>query len=402
MKIQKKLFLSLFFFSLYAQDNLIGLCENKAIGLTSTTPVVLSELSVEEIASKTASLVEVKPIAENKGFDLSINALTSFNDILSEITSTTKNFESAKHAITYEGGSRFGDRMLVYAQARYLSYLTSVSFLYRPFIYSNKLNIEHKAKAYEREVGSFGTICRINSYETLEYFFRIIRDPLATPTLFILEYLPIDISEWDTDLERKILFNIPWHDLAFKNYLRASTQPHINIPDFHKEGMLNVAVHVRTLSGGDAPETSFQFLPLKHPTVDYHQNQIKKVYEWNLARPMQVFIFTDSNEPKKILQLFAEKFKDFNIEFNIQELEAADINYAVQDFFAMQKFNVLIATQSSFSMMAARLGNFDMVILPIHVTGKYPNYKVDRVQVISFGAPWFPYKSDVIFKEYPY
>ncbi|MBS0628579.1 MAG: hypothetical protein JSS09_10290, partial [Verrucomicrobia bacterium] len=142
-----------------------------------------------------------------------------------------------------------------------------------------------------------------------------------------------------------------------------------------------------------------QFLPLKHPTIDYHQKQIKKVYEWNLARPMQVFLFTDSSEPKKVLDAFVTNFRGYNIEFNIQELEAADVNYAVQDFFAMQKFDVLIATQSNFSMMAARLGNFDMIIFPIHVTGKYPNYRIDRVQMISRGASWFPYKLNAVFRD---
>ncbi len=32
----------------------------------------------------------------------------------------------------------------------------------------------------------------------------------------------------------------------------------------------------------------------------------------------------------------------------------------------MQKFDVLITTQSNFSMMASRLADFDMIISPVH------------------------------------
>ena len=68
-------------------------------------------------------------------------------------------------------------------------------------------------------------------------------------------------------------------------------------------------------------------------------------------------------------------------------------------FFAMQKFDVLIATQSNFSMMASRLTSFDMVFCPVHHIGKFPKFSIDRVQVISKKSAWFPYELNVIMKE---
>jgi hypothetical protein len=65
----------------------------------------------------------------------------------------------------------------------------------------------------------------------------------------------------------------------------------------------------------------------------------------------------------------------------------------------MQEFQVLIATQSNFSMMASRLGSFDMVIYPVHSIGTYPNVEIDRVQLITKKSDWFPYEITTTLRE---
>lgn len=306
-----------------------------------------------------------------------------------------------KHAIACDDeGGRFGDKVLYYAQAKYLSHISSVAFLHRPFEYSDYLNIEKDEYSFEQRVKSYKNVVHINSYETLTRFFHLIRDPTTPPTLFILKYSPTDISEWDRrGYDFKLLFHVPWDDDVFMDQLKKSLTPKKQIPDLRMKDMLNVAIHYRTLSGPDTPEVSMQFLPLKHPKLEYHERQIRKVYEWNLARPMNVFIFTDAKNPKDVQSKLIKKFEGYNITFNIQEQDQVDVNYVIEDFFAMQKFDVLIATQSNYSMMASRLGTFDMIITPVHLCGQYPNYTVDRVQVVSSGASWFPYKFDMIFKD---
>ncbi len=305
----------------------------------------------------------------------------------------------SKHSLSYEGGDRFGDRVLVYAQARYLSYITSTTFLYRPFIYSDTLTIEFQAFPYEAYACRYHRVFHIFSLETLTEFFRILRDPHSPPTLFILDYFPSDISEWDFDATRSLFLDIPWEDPGFSSYLRKSLSPRIHIPDLRSQDRLNVAIHVRTLSGRDTVESSFMTLPLKHPGSDYHKRQIARVYEWNLRKPLYVFIFSDTKNPSHVLRDFQESFRGKDIVFGIQYLESSDTNYAVQDFFAMQKFDVLIATQSNFSAMASRVGSLNMVFLPVHVQGVYPNARIDRTRVISKKTDWFPYEFDIIFKD---
>lgn len=305
----------------------------------------------------------------------------------------------SKHAITHAiPGARFGDQILGYAQARYLSYLTSIPFLYKPFLYSDLLTIDFQAQPYHRQVHQYQSLVHIHSANSLADFFCRIRDPNAPPTLFIVEYFPTNIYEWDVDKTRAILLNIPWEDPGFHNYLKQSLLPRIPTENMRKEGCLNVADHIRTLSGNDNVDTIAP-LPLKFPNLAYHRRQIQRIYEWNFRNPMHVFLFSDTKNPKKLIEDFRQNFEGTNITFEIQFHDRPDTDHAVQDFFAMQQFDVLIATQSNFSMMAWRLGDFDMVIYPVHILGQYPDSYIDRVQVLSKKSDWFPYDLDVILKE---
>jgi hypothetical protein len=107
-----------------------------------------------------------------------------------------------RHAITYEGGARFGDRVLGYFQARYLSHSTGIPFIYRPFPYSEYVNIAFEARPYFPFAVRYRFIFHIRSAQTLSEFFCKIRDPNTPLTLFILEYAPADLGEWDVDLTK--------------------------------------------------------------------------------------------------------------------------------------------------------------------------------------------------------
>lgn len=307
---------------------------------------------------------------------------------------------ASSHGISYEYcAGRFGDKILGYAQARYLSYITGLPFLSRPFPNSQYLTIEYQALPFEEQVKHYQRIYHIKSAETFTEFFRQIRDPQTPPTLFMVDYFPSDISEWDwPSTWWTSALVIPWKDENFANYLKKSLEPKMKIPDFTVEGRLNVADHIRFLSGQDGIDSLISF-PLKHPNFDYHERQIRRVYELNGKKPMHVFLFSDTKTPLMFLEQIRKRFSQEDILFNIQVLENPDINYVIQDFFAMQKFDVLIATQSNFSMMASRLGDFDMVIFPVHAIGEYPHSQIDRIQLMSKKSNWFPYELNVILRE---
>ncbi len=312
---------------------------------------------------------------------------------------------SEYHAISYEYcPGRFGDKILGYSHARYLSYITQIPFLSRSssnkdYLLSDHLMTDYESFPFQEKARHYSQVFHIKSSDTLAEFFRMIQEPGTPPTLFMVEYFPSDVFEWNLTPSWTTALVIPWKEEGFANYLRKSLQPKIPIPDFTVEGRLNVADHMRDLSGGDVDHISRRFLPLKHPYIDYHERQIRRVYEWSGKKPMHVFIFSDTKTPLEFLEQIKSRFPHEDILFKIQVLEQPDVNYVVQDFFAMQKFDVLITTQSNFSMMASRLADFDMIISPVHGVGEYPHFQIDRIQLITKKSAWFPFELNTILQE---
>ncbi len=192
-----------------------------------------------------------------------------------------------RHAISYEYcGGRFGDKILGYSHARYLSYITRIPFLSRSssnrdYLISDQLMIDYESFPFQEKSRQYIQVFPIKSSETLAEFFRMLQDPGTPPTLFMVDYFPSDISEWDLDSSWTTTLVIPWKEEGFANYLRNSLQPRIPIPDFTMKGRLNVADHMRDLSGADTDDPSRRLFPLKHPNMEYHERQIRRVYEWN-------------------------------------------------------------------------------------------------------------------------
>ncbi len=316
------------------------------------------------------------------------------------VSLTAGNNLHGKHAISYGFSEEktFGDTILGYAQARYLSYMTSLPFLYHPFDFSEQLHIGYDALPYATHASQYSRQFHIKTGETLTEFLSQIRNPDTPSTLFIVDYFPLDFSFWVFDkITENLILNTPWHDAGFATILKNALRPKLPIPDFTKRNHLNVAVHVIASCDGRDVQSSTA-LPKKYQNCDYLKHQIEKVYAWNLKRPMYVFLFSNTSTPLDLLKEFRQHFKNYTIEFDIQTLKDPDCNTTVQDFFAMQTFDVLIATQSNYSMMASLMGTFDMVMFPIRVHGNYPNYRINQVQVISKKSAWFPYEFNVILK----
>lgn len=316
---------------------------------------------------------------------------------------------NGKHAITYNvGAGRFGDKLLGFAHALYISHTTSLPLLFRDFNFhgqfdfpiNQQLTFDNKFLHYDAVRSHYQNEYHVNSPQSLTEFLGQIRDTNTPSTIYIIDYLPSFISEWDQNNTFALLYEIPWRDASFHRLFQESVKPNIEIPDFTKKGKLNVAVHVRTHSGDDDPKVVYPGFPLKNTFgLDYYKRQIRKVYDWNQRLPMYVFIFSDTDNPRKVINEFKEEFKGLDIEFNIQELVRPDLNNTIQDFFAMQKFNVIIAIQSNFATMAYKLGDVDMLIMPLRVQGSYPNFRFDRIQVINKKSSWFPFDLNLICKD---
>lgn len=297
----------------------------------------------------------------------------------------------AQHAISYTISNNIDDTILSYAQARYLSHITSLPFLYREFKGSDAFDIKYNASSYDEKMRYYWKRFIINSSQSLTEFLGQIRDCNVGDTLYIVDYVPGEISVWlSPGIKHNLSFSIPWNDFQFSPVIDQLFSHARETPDLTKKGRLNIAVWVGKLS-----EDALQNDPLVNPNRAYYRNQILRVYELSINCPLYVCLLSADAQVASLYEDLKIQFKDYDIEIII-----SDLDNSIQNFFAMQKFDVLIATQSNLPMIALKRNLFDMAIYPVHYQKNNNNYWVDYVEVVTKKSEWFPYALTAGYRDY--
>jgi len=99
-------------------------------------------------------------------------------------------------AITWEpNGGRFGDNLLSYSRAKWLSYKFNIPVLYLPFKYSDQLMLHETEAMYTLELA--------------QQFSKIVRIPERTKFQLFSHNNVLYISHWHADV------TIDWFDIPF-------------------------------------------------------------------------------------------------------------------------------------------------------------------------------------------
>ena len=131
-------------------------------------------------------------------------------------------------AITWKpNNGRFGDKLISYAKAKWLSYTCNIPLLYVPFNYSDQLMM------HEQEL-------TIDSYDINKTFSTIVDLPTNFSDPLIPNNNTLYISYWGIHVKPD------WNDAIFINQLKKTIAPRyplnkVVVP----EGYISVAVHVR-------------------------------------------------------------------------------------------------------------------------------------------------------------
>ncbi len=325
------------------------------------------------------------------------------------------------NAVTYNfSGGLFGDNLLAYSHARWVSYKYNLPLLYRPFKYSDQLELHllHPFFEFEKEEEWKNVI----SFKDMKGKHNNI--PIRKnhdDIIYMIPYFP----DCKSDIRGRFHFDIDWHDPEFVAILRkeiASLQP-LSIIETPNDRLL-VAVHVRTGAGHDkifqirsdesiAQETSANSthlkqkekvknqakvkgnmrvvgkskfadkrFPLKFPPNSFYIEQIKRMSELVDNQPMYVHIFTDSADPETIANLFREHVNNPNIEFGCRSKGNHHNANVLDDFFALTKFDYLIRGESNFSIMAEKIADYKIVIYPTDCVWHRKSLKITEIQTI--------------------
>ena len=284
--------------------------------------------------------------------------------------------EVSKKAVTYDlGYGRFGDKMLSYLHAKWVSYHNNIPLLFKPFPYSKELVMHYKEKRYSNKVLSRYSNIIYPSYQmTIDY-----RN--SESALYVIPYFPECMWE-HTPEENYYYLAVDWDDPGFRKELKKMIKPIQDHKPFIKlpKDRISVAVHVRRGGGFDTPDTAKK-IPLKLPPDSYYIEQIQRIYDIFNGQPLYVYIFTDEKNPLEIVNNYSSIFADMDIKFDCRTSGNSHRSNVLQDFFEMTRFDCLIRPDSNYSIVASKIANYKVIISPVHAIKTDEMIYVDEIAV---------------------
>jgi hypothetical protein len=318
-------------------------------------------------------------------------------------------------ALTFSlNGGRFGDHLISYCKAKYLSYKYDVPLIVESFPLSEQLALSKFETGHNLDKTSFNTKITIN--DDADLMLCVQDSKKKNNHLFESTYGSIvdPYNNFFAGLEMLYLKIV--QDKGFGAALRKMLQPisnveHIDLPN----DRVTVAVHVRLGGGFDrnlcrrdyydasAMPTRYSILnpatitcdntldkspsslrpgctakswidcefederyPGKFPPEQFYVEQIQRLSEALGERPLYVYIFTDDAEPQIILERIKTKVNKGNISYATRTTQNShDINI-VSDFWSMAQFDCLIRPISHFSWAVQLAGNHKIIMVPCH------------------------------------
>lgn len=280
---------------------------------------------------------------------------------------------------------RFGDNLLSYMHTKYVSYLTGIPVLYSPFIYSDQLKLS------EEEVRlniSKASKIEIND-KLIEDNFQGLADLKSSKGLVVeIPYFPEDLYEYKTYKHinpKWHYFQVNWQDPVFKQILKEHVAPKkahnlLKIPD----DKISIAIHVREGGGFDDAD-AFLNNPLKFPPLEYYVTALHEILvSLGTNKEYYVYIFTDHQRPKELLEYFRKHFPQATIQFDGRIHNNRHDQNVLEDFFSLTLFDCLIRSQSNFSLLAAKIADYKIEIEPVEFEIKDKKVTITKANKIYY------------------
>lgn len=277
----------------------------------------------------------------------------------------------AKSAITYQfSGGRFGDNLLSYCHAKWLSYSLNIPFYYRPFEYSNQLTMHtHEVQLTNEIMSKFDEVININISNVCNI------DPNKN-VLYIIPFFSESIVEREQTLF-PYLFAVNWDDLGFKKILCKMISPAFQLRTAGagpQEGLISVALHIRIGTGFDINGLkdywwimTQKWVELKFPPLPFYIHALERIKKHFSNQKLYVYLFTDHNDPQELVEIIEQEMDCQGITFDYRrEQNCHNIN-VLEDFFSLISFDCLIRSDSNFSLVASKLADYKMQISPWHI-----------------------------------
>ena len=270
-------------------------------------------------------------------------------------------------AVTYPNdGGRFGDRLIAYIHAKWISLQDDVPFVYLPFPYSEFLVLSQE---------------EIHLAEAA-YF-------LDPSQLHVCPYFPEAKGELRGDEWKDKYFSVDFEEQHFLWTLRKMIAPLQPLNCIHPpKDRLSIALHVREGGGYDPSDLSV-YMPYKSPPFCFYPICLNKVLELLDGKPVFCFVFTDAKDPALVVERLKKEIPaDAPISFHYRETGNSHSNNVLEDFFSFQNFDILIRPDSNFSIVPSLIHPFAIVCSPLEFwfdENGYPHTKEVEVKINNSG-----------------
>lgn len=306
-------------------------------------------------------------------------------------------------AVTYTlSGGRLGDNLLAYLHAKWISYRYGIPVLYKPFPYSDQIAFHDSEQLYTADLArQYRNVAELRNNNFLEINQK-------SNSLYVIPYFPESLEEHrvqevginTSNTMAKTDFPyiaVHWDDKDFLEQIRRVMRPRVSLNLITPpKDCISVAVHVRKNSGGfDRPllqETADAdynpnlvyvdvYFPLKHTPDSYYIEQIQRIAEMFKDQKLYVFIFTDDPNPPRIVNKYAQEINNDRITFDYRGGDNNHYSNVLEDMFSMMNFDCLIRADSNLSIVASKLGDYKVLITPLHHYWEGRKLIIDKVNV---------------------
>lgn len=286
--------------------------------------------------------------------------------------------EEVQNCVTYEfSGGRFGDNLLTYLHAKWISYRYDLPLCYKPFLYSSLLALDDFERSYEDFSEPF------SKQILLDRNVSIRSTSAKKPVLYVTPYFPH--CSWEIKSTRggygewKYFF-VDWKDPGFQKITRQMVLPKKNYRWITppKESV-NIAIHLRNGGTFDTGNFAEHFLT-KFPPLDFYLDALLQTIDFFKGKQIYCYLFTDAAEPEKLIELFQEKIpSETMITFDWRKENNVHNRNVLEDFFSLLHFDVLIHPHSNFSVVPSLIHDYAISYSPL--SGKKIEGKVIIDQV---------------------
>lgn len=272
-------------------------------------------------------------------------------------------------------GGRFGDQLLHYLHAKWISYRYSFPLLYNPFQYSSELWIDREDERYDPLVLKTHVACFLNRVSVNE------GDP--GKYIYFSPYFP---EAWQ-ELEGGVFphtFTVDWKDPKFREIALNVIQPiepvETVVPPTHT---VNIAMHIREGGGHDGQFARLQ-IPLKLPPLSFYIEALEKTLEIIQGKTIYCYVFTDAKDPESLVNQIRDQIGDRgSVLFDYRKENNAYNRNVLEDFFSLFAFDIMIRPQSNFSIVPCLLKDYALVIAPGVAVIEKREPKIIKIEVES-------------------